>query len=454
MGPQLFPQPRSSARAGRLRTRRRSQRGFTLVELMVAMTGGLFLSMVVLALSRDAARFYQRETRVANATLAGLSGFERLSNDVARAGHLSTPNIEQDPRVCNVPDASWPAMLRKLRAVVVETDMTPLNNTEVKSAGFTPQGIVLTGAMNTIEQLYANDITQGADGSWLVYVNLGVPSAARVGLSPTPTAAVTAANQAALERIFLSQGVGHAIRLRKGGKDQYGVVKEVKAISGQAYLTLLPTPQLVKQKSGTICGIDSHSNGTAISVIDIVRYNLRRMLDDPAYTSLFKASGVGTGGGAGASPWDGRRAELVRVELTPDGQEIDATREIVAEYAVDLQFAGWGATSATNSTITAVNAALTNAYTGTQLLRGLHVRLSVRSREPEYSCDVTGVPLGANDHYRIALGLDSELVKNRGYLGQGFNGKDTNEECVGSPFARVRTLQSDIALRNLENSNW
>ena len=67
---------------------------------------------------------------------------------------------------------------------------------------------------------------------------------------------------------------------------------------------------------------------------------------------------------------------------------------------------------------------------------------------------MTGVPLGANDHYRIALGLDSELVKNRGYLGQGYNGKDTNEECVGSPFARVRTLQSDIPLRNLENSNW
>ena len=40
--------------------------GFTLVELMVAMTGGLFLSIVVFALSRDASRFYQRESRIAN----------------------------------------------------------------------------------------------------------------------------------------------------------------------------------------------------------------------------------------------------------------------------------------------------------------------------------------------------------------------------------------------------
>jgi len=58
-------------------------RGFTLVELMVAMTGGLFLSIVVFAVSRDASRFYQREIRVANATITGVSGFERLVSDLA-----------------------------------------------------------------------------------------------------------------------------------------------------------------------------------------------------------------------------------------------------------------------------------------------------------------------------------------------------------------------------------
>ena len=46
-----------------------SQCGFTLVELMVAMTGGLFMSLIVFALARDGARFYQRESRVADATM-------------------------------------------------------------------------------------------------------------------------------------------------------------------------------------------------------------------------------------------------------------------------------------------------------------------------------------------------------------------------------------------------
>jgi prepilin-type N-terminal cleavage/methylation domain-containing protein len=59
---------------GRPTFARRAARGFTLVELMVALSGGLFLSAIVFALSRDTTRFYQQETRVASATLAGLVG--------------------------------------------------------------------------------------------------------------------------------------------------------------------------------------------------------------------------------------------------------------------------------------------------------------------------------------------------------------------------------------------
>src|SRR3954447_1336006 len=109
----LFQRRRASARA----RSRAASAGFTLVELMVAMTGGLFLSIIVFALSRDASRFYQRESRVANATLAGVSGFERLSADVARAGHLVTANIQQDPHVCNRP--ATPALLATLRAIQI-----------------------------------------------------------------------------------------------------------------------------------------------------------------------------------------------------------------------------------------------------------------------------------------------------------------------------------------------
>ncbi len=41
-----------------LRLGKPCKRGFTLVELMVALSGGLFVTVVVFALARDASRFY------------------------------------------------------------------------------------------------------------------------------------------------------------------------------------------------------------------------------------------------------------------------------------------------------------------------------------------------------------------------------------------------------------
>jgi hypothetical protein len=129
-------------------------------------------------------------------------------------------------------------------------------------------------------------------------------------------------------------------------------------------------------------------------------------------------------------PYENLRAELVRVELTPAGVEIAATREIVGEYAVDLQLNAWRATSAIDPTLIAATPPIDNAYASTQLLRGVHLRLSVRSREADRESDISSG--GTNgDHYRIQLGSGGT-----------------------APFARVRTFQSDIPLRNLENSNW
>ena len=85
-----------------------------MVELMVALMGGLFISLAVFALARDSGRFYQSEVRIANATVGGLLGFERLRTDIARAGLMSSPNINHDPAVCTKPDGTWPANLSKL----------------------------------------------------------------------------------------------------------------------------------------------------------------------------------------------------------------------------------------------------------------------------------------------------------------------------------------------------
>jgi hypothetical protein len=328
-------------------------------------------------------------------------------------------------------------MLRSLRAVLIETDTTALNGTEVRDAGISPQGIVIAGALNMPEVLTTASVIQDGAGNWEISLDTATPAAGRIGLSRDNSA--TASNLAVLNATFMPGGNGRIVRLRKKGWDQYAVVSGVSAAVGPttalALVNLAATPAIVRPASGgTQCGIEGNGSRMDVSVIDLVRYNIRPMVNDASYAALYKASGLGTGGGGNALPYEAKRAELVRVELTPAGAEIAATREIVGEYAVDLQVDPWGATNGVDPTIIPIVASVNNTYAFTQYLRGMHLRVSVRSREADRLAPVTGIGGGsANDLYRIGLTIPAtgELV-----------------------YARVRTFQSDIPLRNLENNSW
>src|SRR5689334_19797018 len=95
--------------------------GFTLVELMVSLTGGLFVAIAVFMLAKQATTLYQTEGRIGTATVGALSGFERLRQDIERASFLSTPNIRLDPKLCGDPIGSteWPTYLKHLQGVMI-----------------------------------------------------------------------------------------------------------------------------------------------------------------------------------------------------------------------------------------------------------------------------------------------------------------------------------------------
>lgn len=421
--------------APRLPRVRRGQAGFTLIELMVAMTGGLFLAVVVVALSRDASRVYQQETRVANATLSGVNGFERLVNDIARAGHLTTPNISADPRVCNRPSSggSWPTNVQNLRAIKIEVDSAQVAGTEVAAAGIAPMGIEIAGALDVTEELITTHVGPNEAGGYSVFVRRDTPSAARLGIKDDNAANAT--NLAILQAIFIPDGVnGRAVRITQlDGMEQYGVVTTVIS-EPQLEIRLKAEPELVFRTSsaGSLqCGFQGFNTGGTINAVNFIRYRLEPMTGDPAYAALFSAS---SGGGGANVPYEAGRVELVRQELAPDGATV-LSSEIVAEYAVDLQFSLLQATNPTTpALIDAPPATVDLDFDSTQLLRGIRARLSVRSREADRLADVTGVGGGANDRYRIALGSGGT---------------------TGAPaYARLRTFQSDVPLRNLEGANW
>jgi hypothetical protein len=395
-----------------LRSRRFAARGFTLVELMVALSGGLFLSAVVFALSRDTTRFYQQETRVASATLAGLVGFERLKSDIQRAGYLSTPNIQTDPRILVRPTAASPLALQTLASLRI-TPNTPNLASNASFAANTSAGQTITPDQLLLSGSYvvADEFPIAQTDGTSIYLQVNTPAMARLGY----IGASAASQNALISNVFT---VGKIVRvLDRGGRMQFSTVS---AITG--------SPRPIITLGTAIQGIGGNGTGGSVNVVNIVRYQIRGLQadGDARWAPLFSAS-------AGA-PGEASRTELVREELNAAGQVIAGSSDIVAEYAVDLDLSVSGQLVANTSGLVRSVPGDTNfttffaaAATGDrpQGVRTVRVRLGVRSREADRPANITG----GTGVYRFKVGANDR-------------------------WARVRNFQADVALPNQMGVQW
>src|SRR3569832_577014 len=96
---------------------RERTRAYTLVEVLVAMSMGVLVSLAAFTLSKNATQFSQHEARISSAQLALTLAMNRLTNDIQRASYLSSPNALNDPRVCRDTLATWPNGLRSLAGI-------------------------------------------------------------------------------------------------------------------------------------------------------------------------------------------------------------------------------------------------------------------------------------------------------------------------------------------------
>lgn len=71
-------------------------RGFTLVELMVALLAGLIVGLSVVALSKEVTNTFHEEARVVTAESAIRTAMDRLRADIERASMMSTGNAAVD----------------------------------------------------------------------------------------------------------------------------------------------------------------------------------------------------------------------------------------------------------------------------------------------------------------------------------------------------------------------
>jgi hypothetical protein len=427
--------------------------GFTLVELMVSITGGLFVAIAVFMLAKQSTNLYQSEGRAGNATLSSMVGFERLRQDVERASFLSSPMIRRDPKLCGDPVGSsdWPKYLKHLQGVMI----TPANAAVVPNVlaknGSKPDEITLAGSYVSDERFFADTISSagGSDTITLESDKGGLAKLGYVNLGSSP-----AAQAALLASVFAP---GRALRIvdKSNGREAYGTIASVQGGSPPTIILKSGAggpPLIYRSGSALRCGVAGTARSSVVNVVNIVHYALRDMSTRVAYQPLFDNSGFGP------AQESLKRAELVREELDTEGEPIVGTEEIVSEFAVDLKF---GITvghviSGTNQiskletlppgdanveawagdTTTVVGQAGAMPPTSPpmpHLVRAVRIRFGVRSREADRPTNLdggTGMPM-APGLYRVGT-----------------------DPAGGGPFARVRTMQADVALRNQQGATF
>ena len=449
----MKPPSRHCAHPRRPAKRARS-RGFTLVELMVALTGGLVISVFVFMMASQGSKFYQQEARISNATIGVMNGFQRLRGDIARAGFLASPNVARDRVVCSGKTAAegWTEARKSLREMGgVRIAVGGSRGTDESDEGVSaelaafwdannlnPDQLILAGSFSSTDQFPAAEIGQpnpaGQPNVWHVYLQPNSPAMARLGYRTDGTQ-TPAAQLALVQQAFDPDGAERVLRiLDRKGNHHYAVIDSVAmgtlpSSGAQVPYILLTDDVVLKQESRTTaCGLQGLNVGATVNVVNFVRYGLRNLNDADAYPEFAAIYADETEGS-----YEETRAELVREELDVAGTPIPGTLELVAEYAVDLKFS-LSILEATGLTELAEGAPEIAQIAGDPLVNGrpdqirsVHARLAVRSREADRDQNVnlaaTDLPL--NGLYRVGLG------------DQG-----------GAPFARVRTLQADIALRN------
>jgi prepilin-type N-terminal cleavage/methylation domain-containing protein len=430
------------------------RRGFTLVELLVAMAAGLTVSMAALLFSKNATRFFQSEARVSAAHLAATLGLNRISADLQRAGFLSSPNVLRDPLVCGAP-LTWPDGMRRLAGVSIRRrgseNLHPGQLGQSIANGFRPDALTVGGSFNTTEQFYFNSINCTAGGC---AVNIDP-----YGGAVQRTLLRAAGGGDTLGEIFRA---GRYLRLKLLGQNKYiyGVIQSVN-INGSPVNSIVvnmennpPLPRLVDVGD---CGVRDGFSGEGgfANPVSRVRYDIRSLTGHAAYGPLVgPVSPEMTG--------DNGRTELVRVELDALDNEDSSTLELISEYTVDLKFGLSAATESVtpnvtnpsiqrfpitapteNASVYTLAGDITDLGSSPQRIRSVQVRLSTRTRAPDRDVGFAAGTDGRKLRFLIP-GIVSSVVT------------DTDPVPPNSPpvYARMRTLYADIALPNQAGVSW
>ncbi len=344
--------------------------GFTLIEITVALVAGLIVAMGIVGLSHEATQTFNEETRNSSAEAAMRTAVDRLRADIARAGYMSTGNILSDPMIAHAPGFTNLQNLKnvgmngikELAALqLIDGGSTLDPQVAILSAAqlptpLAPDVLLIGGNMTCAEQFDVQMINPPTGTCQEIDLSPVSPAIYRVmteGItSPLASGCSGPGTCGQLENVFapVTGGGGSAqfmVRLLDDtGHTQYlatcptGPITGFRGTGTAAYpyvmIDSVNTPILTAVDTQGRGGVSGLAAGKAwINPVQIVRWELTSAASEALSQPQFAAiSNIVQSGQIDPNKYD-----LMRSYVDVFGNVIKATSEIVAEYAVDLDFA-------------------------------------------------------------------------------------------------------------------
>ncbi|HVJ93069.1 MAG TPA: prepilin-type N-terminal cleavage/methylation domain-containing protein, partial [Labilithrix sp.] len=160
------------------------RRGFTLVELMIAMVMGLIIALAAVGLARTATNTFFEQARISGVEANVRAASERLRSDLSRVAYMSTPNIHFDPKIARVPGTVGAPYRVTALADLQGIRITPATATEVNSTknALSPHDVYVAGNLTTDDVYRGQFLATG--------VGCGGTGGAQIRLSGRSDAAV------------------------------------------------------------------------------------------------------------------------------------------------------------------------------------------------------------------------------------------------------------------------
>jgi prepilin-type N-terminal cleavage/methylation domain-containing protein len=376
-------------------TRRRSrlsQRGFTLIELMVSLIAGLFVAMAVVGLSTQATNTFHEEARTAASEMTLRTAVERLRADLQRAGFMSTGNVQHDPLIAHAPNApNMPTNgpytgLYRLAGIHLYYEGGASNAPLSVAAGMSPDTIELSGNYTSTDDYVVrySDPQGTCTRMWLATDS---PAMWRVLGQTNPDATLEAIFQPVSGSQFIvrvADDTGHFQYLPTCNSGKAAGITG-SGIAATAYVDIDTSVMslLTAEATGTNGGVTGLGIGRMrVNPVQTVRWEVRPIQTqnsgDAPYTQLVSQAGD--------------KYELFRTFVDVTGA-LTQQPDLVAEYAVDLKFAFsadldpssnatraltvYGLSDPSNQNI--ANDVVQNVMAQPQRLRSVHFRLTTRS---------------------------------------------------------------------------